>query len=565
MCGILLTEINEDDMGMITELIKNRGRDCFCVKQYKNFLLCSSVLSIRGCVSQPIENQNFILMYNGEVYNNVESDTLFIKEIIDDSLKKINIPLISSKIQDLEKNTKITISEYNLSLEQVKELVYLIYNRINEFENEMSIVVCIDDYILFFKDDIGRKSLGLGKNKFFISSVKYDIEIDSSFLYIYRISSREFFRFKKNSELLKIFESRSKHIENILKNHKDDYNFLINHNKGEYSRNDTCSFYKNFINVQHSTNLKHEEECSPNSKDNDFKCSFALNKNPSIAFNFKGDDKSVNIFLKNLGNETKQSISHEDLKSISILDFLLKKAVKKRLIDEDLIVFFSGGIDSVLITLYLHLTQNKERQIYLINTAFEGSFDRKNGKLAYLALKQKFSARKFVFIENNLCTEQIVKDKEIISNLISPKKGKMDFNLGVILFYSSKCASKFGKISYLGSGADELFCGYNKYKNNGEFRSAMFFDLYTISYHNISRDDRIISNNNIEARLPFLDTEIIKFTLDLADSAFIFDEENKILLRRLLRFYGLEAISHVPKKAMQYGTGIFKYEKEIHK
>lgn len=485
MCGIYISEQFDKD---VIELVKNRGHDHFQYLKDIELNIFSSVLYIRDEIQQPICTDKYIFLYNGEIYNDCKSDTKFIKTIIDDNIWILE----QEKIVDFHN--------------ALKKFLQVVYEKINKYENELSLVIILKNFVLFFKDDVGRKSLGLLKNQFGISSVKYEYEINSNLLYIYNRTEKNIISIEKINWFTQNFKNISKFTENYLK--QSD------------ARN---------------SNLKNTKI---NLFDNDFVSKFKISTSKLCNENSLSDD----LVLK--------------------LDKLMKDSIYKRLPDDNLIVFFSGGIDSILVALYIHLVSDIIRPIYLINTGFDNSTDRNNSKLAYHELSLKFRARKWIYIENNLSIEQIKIYKQKIYDLIYPKTGNMDFNIGTVLYFTAKKINKNGKVVFLGSGADELFCGYNKYRieNNS---NKMIYDILTLSYHNITRDDRIISDNNLETRLPFLDREIINFALNLNKAELQNESENKVLLRKLLRFYDLDTLSKIPKKAMQYGTGIYKNEKYI--
>ncbi|WUR03356.1 asparagine synthase [Vairimorpha necatrix] len=447
-------------------MVFNRGGDIQKSIKYSNLYLYSSVLAIRSYVEQPVKTNDFIFLYNGEIYNNLESDTIFLKNIISEVIKDLGI------------------KSYDNDLAEIKdpsETLQKIYSKINFYQNELALAIVFKNVLLFFKDDVGKKSLGLCKDKFQLSSVNYDIELNSAFLYSYDINSKALSSYKKKLVSIK---------------------YLL----------ETCDYVAKYL------------------------------LDPSFVFET----------ILGFDEMTKET----DIKKF---DIKFKSAFKTRLTTNNLVVFFSGGVDSVLVALYLHLVSKKDQEIYLINTGFANSHDRKTGVSAFNELKRVFPNRIWHFIKVDLNIEDIFKIKQSIYKLIYPKTSKMDLNIGIILHFTSLEAKKYSKVCYLGSGADELFCGYNKYKKEG-FRHRMLFDTLTLSYHNLLRDDRIISNNNIELRLPILDTEIINESF-LLDENFLYDgKQNKIMIRELLKLHGLESVCFVSKKAMQYGTGLNKYE-----
>lgn len=466
MCGIFVGE--EEDKEII-KMVSNRGCNIQKMVYYRQLTLYSSVLTIRGEIEQPVINSDFVFLYNGEIYNGSESDTIFIEETIRKSFDRyLDVNLIGSFALD-------------------------VYEEINRFENEMALVILVKDFVVFFKDDVGRRSLGLRTDRFQISSVGYQENIDNLYLYIYNINSKETTRIKKKSNLCNFYHKNFYRFADLI-NQKEEYNFLNSEDQGSGS------------------SIEVEGDITPD-----------------------------------------HSLTEEKY------DDILLEATQKRLVDGNLVVLFSGGVDSNIVTLYLLLVSKESQEIYLINASFGNSQDRINSEVSYLKFRNNFPGRTIHLIHVDLEVEEIRRKKQYLMNLISPKTSKMDFNISVILYYASKEASKYSKVCYLGSGADEVFCGYNKYKESSRFRDDMLFDLFTISYHNTTRDDRCISDNNIEPRFIFLDTQVIEASFHIANE----EIKNKEILRQLLCKYNLGDLAGFKKKAMQYGSGMYKIERHI--
>lgn len=477
MCGIILSE--EDLDHSFRKLVTRRGKGLNTkVKYNETLFLLSAVNSIRSDVNQPIFKDGFTLQYNGEIYNGCESDTLFVQEIISNVLK-------SCKGKGVE----------------LFDFVSKIYLEINKSENELAICFTYQNFVFFFKDDVGRRSLGYSEKPFTLSSCKYEKEIDPMKLYIYSLEAKK---------VVAIFKPQSILVNRYLNNIKLFERYIVDDKLIA-----SCSYLFGY-----------------------------------------GD------IIKSSKPDIPKLPAREN--SVDLLHSLLLKSFTKRKFDKDPVVFLSGGIDSLIVAIYIHLTVEPDKTIFLINTAVPGSFDREMGILAYTDLKNMFPERNFNFIENDLTLGLVLEHKNRISELIYPKTSKMDFNIGTILYFSSIEASKHSKVVFLGSGADEVFGGYSKYKF-GDFRDNMLFDLFTISAHNLCRDDRVIGDSCVEARFPLLDTEIINFSLDCQESDFINKGSNKFILREILRLNKFERASEVPKKAMQYGTGMNKFEEELFK
>lgn len=484
MCGICLSEAPIEEK--TKTLIKNRGREFYNEIQQNDLFIVSSVLSIRSLVSQPICGNGFVLQYNGEIYNDSESDTNFIKEMIVEAIHNNIANQEDSCIEDWFK----TLSE--------------IHTKINIFENETAIVISNKNYVMFFKDDIGKRSLGYSVNPFTVSSVRYTTEIDPMKLYIYDLKKRSVhWRFKYEEGIVKRYFQRIDSIRNFLSSEKysKEYSFLDGYD---------------FI--------------------------------PKI-------EGSPGTF------------EQPNVSEVEILHELMIRSFDLRKFEGNPIVFFSGGIDSLIVAIYIHLVFDLKYKIILINTGIPESFDRKFGLESYDDLKNMFPNRNFEFIENDISIESIIENKERIEMILHPKNSKMSFNIASVIYFSAKCAASHGKIVYLGSGADELFGGYNKYNSEtGNVRDNMLFDLFTISTHNICRDDRMIGEWSLEARFPFLDYKIVDFSLDLSTNSLIREAGyNKAILRDLLNYHRFYRASGVPKKAMQYGSGMSNFESQLNK
>jgi asparagine synthetase B (glutamine-hydrolysing) len=228
----------------------------------------------------------------------------------------------------------------------------------------------------------------------------------------------------------------------------------------------------------------------------------------------------------------------------------------------------------MIIAVFLHHSINIDLPIVLINTSFVNdkkvNIDREVGKLGFEDLKRKFKERKFIFVENDILYTEF-KDKLFhIKKLIYPKEKHIDLNIGSCLYFGSSKAKEFSKVVFLGSGADEVFGGYNRYKNDlKNLKSSLLGDLKNLWEANLGRDDRVISDNGVEGRCPFLDREVIRRSINLPGEYLIRrngDELiDKFILREILKNEGFERASLVKKKAMQYGSGIYRWERRLKK
>ena len=85
------------------------------------------------------------------------------------------------------------------------------------------------------------------------------------------------------------------------------------------------------------------------------------------------------------------------------------------------------------------------------------------------------------------------------------------------------------KVVLSGLGADEVFCGYARYKTAferggiKEMDAEMSLDLDRLWHRNMGRDDRAISDNGKEARFPFLDVNLMRYLGQHVDSSDLVD------------------------------------------
>ncbi|WP_423792472.1 asparagine synthase (glutamine-hydrolyzing) [Methanocaldococcus indicus] len=248
-------------------------------------------------------------------------------------------------------------------------------------------------------------------------------------------------------------------------------------------------------------------------------------------------------------NSPELNISYN--KAVDYLDKILKKAVYKRVRGLDRVgVICSGGLDSSLIAYYSSKYVNTT--LYAVGT--EDSEDLKYAqKLAnYLNLELK---------------TYIINENEFEEHLFKVVKALDDINLlnlsvGIPIYLSTKLAKEDKlKVVLSGQGADEIFGGYKRHENSENLKEELIKDIKNLYKVNLERDDHCSMANTIELRVPFLDSELVDFSLSLPES-YLKGELRKKILRDVAKKYLPEDIALRPKKAAQYGT---KSEKMIYK
>ncbi len=253
---------------------------------------------------------------------------------------------------------------------------------------------------------------------------------------------------------------------------------------------------------------------------------------------------------------------------------LFERSVKLQLqSDANLGVQLSGGVDSTLITEFA-VKQKKIKHLFF---SYFKNFE-----------KDEFDYAKYVSKKLNIKFKKIEHSKKIFDNSFLKSIYYLDEPLNhphsVAIFQISKIAKKNVSVLLTGEGADELFFGYERYKNilqkkisvldlvkNGaflrskkdlelfeKFRSNKFgnphsnriklfnkinvnnrikkFQVFETQSHLQSlllRSDKMMMANSIEARVPFLDFEIYNYALNLPDN-FKNSKIQKPILKKIL-------------------------------
>jgi len=173
--------------------------------------------------------------------------------------------------------------------------------------------------------------------------------------------------------------------------------------------------------------------------------------------------------------------------------------------------------------------------------------------------------------------ERIVKNCEIqnaleeVKRILRPKNLSQPLNLQIATaeWFAMQAARQAGfEIIFMGQGADELFAGYDAFRNivrekgleavNEECKNF----LKKAERIDLKRDSLIAKHFGLELRLPFTDKEFVNEALSIPSIEKIRSENDllrKHALRKLAERIGVPEISYDRgKKAMQYGSGISK-------
>jgi len=238
------------------------------------------------------------------------------------------------------------------------------------------------------------------------------------------------------------------------------------------------------------------------------------------------------------------------------LHIQMQNAIKKTIPDRKIGIAFSGGVDS---TVLATICSKLEYDITLLTIGFEDSHDILFSKKINELLK----------LPHEIYTINDDEFKEVSSKVNQKiNTDNLSWNENSIAFYFvAKLANKLGiKNVITANGIDELFCGYNAYRDaikQGEQNVTEFMEKKLENEKNmmIVVND-VTSEFNVKLIQPFLDDDFILFTKQIPLSEKITGENDllrKHIIRRLAIEIGVpEESATKRKKALQYGTQIHK-------
>ena len=207
-------------------------------------------------------------------------------------------------------------------------------------------------------------------------------------------------------------------------------------------------------------------------------------------------------------------------------------------IDPESAIAFSGGLDSSFIA---YLSRGKYgAYVCGITESHDVRAARKSAQI--LGLK---------------CHEIIVDEQEIIEAALAVKKIDPGINL-TDLGYETVLALLLErtdeKILVTGQGSDEIFYGYNRFKEKPDLdNSESISKLFEVT---LPRETKIANYFGKKLILPYLQDPIIEIG-SLPRSVQIVEGTNKFILRQTAILSGMSrSISMANKKAAQYGSGI---------
>ena len=234
----------------------------------------------------------------------------------------------------------------------------------------------------------------------------------------------------------------------------------------------------------------------------------------------------------------------------------MENAVKETIPDKKIGVAFSGGVDS---TLLVKLVKDMGYDVHLLTVGFHDSHDINFAKEVNQILNlphsiSEIEPEKFKEVSNKI--HQIIKSDNLSWNENS-----------IAFYYVAELAQKNGlKTVVTANGIDELFCGYNSYREAIEIGEDEVVKMMNDKLKNEA--EMMVAINTVTAEFgvkmvqPFLSPSFIDFAKRIPVSEKIHgpdDMKRKHSIRELAMDYGVpEVAAQKQKKALQYGSQIHK-------
>ena len=234
----------------------------------------------------------------------------------------------------------------------------------------------------------------------------------------------------------------------------------------------------------------------------------------------------------------------------------MENAVKETIPDKKIGVAFSGGVDS---TLLAKLVKDLEYDIHLLTIGFHDSHDinfakEVNQLLSFPHRISEIEPEKFKKVSDKI--HQIIKSDNLSWNENS-----------IAFYYVAELAQKNGlKTVVTANGIDELFCGYNSYREAIETGEDEVVKMMNDKLKN--EKEMMVAINAVTAEFgvtmiqPFLLPNFIEYAKKIPVSEKIHgpdDMKRKHPIRELAMDYGVpEVAAQKQKKALQYGSKIHK-------
>ncbi|MFH1210462.1 MAG: asparagine synthetase B [archaeon] len=225
------------------------------------------------------------------------------------------------------------------------------------------------------------------------------------------------------------------------------------------------------------------------------------------------------------------------------------EAVDKRLPNKKFGVLFSGGIDSTLIS---QVCKRLKGNFVCYNAYFDYPGVQKSEDFVYAGRVVKKLGFRLKVVKVDL-----KKAERMVKRLV-PLVGPDAVKVGVALpaFAACELAKKDGcNFVFSGLGSEELFAGYLRHKESSDVNKECLKGLLQMYERDTYRDYVVADLNHVKIEVPFLDTQLVDYSLKVPARFKLNKGVEKCIIRKVALDLGIpEEFAFRKKKAAQYGS-----------
>jgi asparagine synthase (glutamine-hydrolysing) len=225
-------------------------------------------------------------------------------------------------------------------------------------------------------------------------------------------------------------------------------------------------------------------------------------------------------------------------------------AVKKRLPDKKVGILFSGGVDSSLIAAICKKL-GADFVCYVVGFQ-EGTKEPEDIVEAKKVAKELSFELKVKIFGLKEAEEIIKKTVKILQE--AGKTDVVNVGVGSVVLAAIELGKEDG-IDYFfsGLGSEEIFAGYERHVNVENINEECWRGLKAMWGRDLVRDFNLAKKLKVNVKTPFLDKELIEYSMKIPGDWKLNDRGNKVVLREVGEEF-LEEFTWRKKKAAQYGS-----------
>lgn len=267
--------------------------------------------------------------------------------------------------------------------------------------------------------------------------------------------------------------------------------------------------------------------------------------------------KQTSVLANKSLAKTREMTVSEDEASTRLRELLIGSLEAD--VPEDLVLAFSGGLDSTLVA---QAAKENALQPELITVGMKGQPEIKHAKAMAKRLSLDITVKELSQSDVLTSLSDVVRIVESVDPVL--------VGVSVPLFFVCELAEEMGMECLLaGQLSDELFAGYGRFddlalkKDLRAARNEIWRSVLLASSNDFEPGDKLAVSHRLELRCPFAYLPLVQYALKLPIQLKLKivggRAIRKHILRRVARDWKLpDEVVNRPKKAVQYSTGVQK-------